>query len=401
MKQLKLLAALVLIGSSAAILAVRGLREESDAGGTVVLPTPTQELFVAPDGSSTAAGTREHPLDLKTALAAGSPAQPGAVVWLREGVYRGAFVSALNGTAEAPIIVRSHPGERAIIDSAPGTEDALWVNGSWTWFWGIEIMNSNPLRYTQQPGSFPNLRRGNGVSTHAPGSKFIHLIIHDMGNGLGAWSSAPDAEVYGNIIYNNGWGAPDRPHGHGIYLQNRDGAKYVRDNIIFNQFGAGIHAYGTGEANLDAIRLEGNVVFNNGALAAQPGANILVGGGVVANRPELRGNLTYHNPRQTTGANYVGYDAGCRDAIIEDNYLVGGYPLSLTKCGGRIANNVLLGIMNPADRSTYPDNSYYPDASRMTSRVFVQRSRYQPGRAQITVYNWARQRTVTLDLAAA
>jgi hypothetical protein len=222
-----------------------------------------------------------------------------------------------------------------------------------------------------------------------------------MGNGLGAWSSAPDAEVYGSIIFNNGWGAPDRPHGHGIYLQNRDGAKLVRDNIVFNQFGAGIHAYGSSEAHLDSIQLEGNVVFNSGALAAHPGANILVGGGVVANRPELKHNFTYHDPRRNSGANYVGYDAGCRDAVIEDNYLIGGYPLALTRCGGRIVNNVLLGNMNTQDRSTYPDNSYHADASALRSELFVRRSRYEPGRAHVTVYNWDRERSVALDLAAA
>ena len=104
---------------------------------------PPQTFWVAQDGRPENDGSRESPLDLATALSAEGPARPGATSWLRGGTYRGSFASDLSGTAEAPIIVRQVPGERATIDSAGSGKDALAVGGRDTWFWGFEITSSD------------------------------------------------------------------------------------------------------------------------------------------------------------------------------------------------------------------------------------------------------------------
>ena len=80
----------------------------------------------------------------------------------------------------------------------------------------------------------------------APGVKLINMIIHDTRGGPGLFAGAVNAEAYGCIIYNNGWNAPDRGHGHGLYVQNLNGLMHLSDNIIFNQFGLGIHGYTEG-----------------------------------------------------------------------------------------------------------------------------------------------------------
>ena len=74
------------------------------------------------------------------------------------------------------------------------------------------------------------------------------MVLHDCAQGLGFWIYSPDSEAHGNLIFYNGWQGrgTDRGHGHGIYIQNRDGAKLLSDNIIFDQFGLGIQAYGSG-----------------------------------------------------------------------------------------------------------------------------------------------------------
>jgi len=49
-----------------------------------------------------------------------------------------------------------------------------------------------------------------------------------------------DAEVYGNIVYNNG------THGnqdHGIYVHNMSGTKLVMDNVFFDNKSYGVHVY--------------------------------------------------------------------------------------------------------------------------------------------------------------
>ena len=63
--------------------------------------------------------------------------------------------------------------------------------------------------------------------------------------GFGFWEPAVDAEIYGCVIHDFGYNAPDRGHGHAIYTQNLKGTKRLVDNIMFHGYGWNIHAYGT------------------------------------------------------------------------------------------------------------------------------------------------------------
>ena len=57
-------------------------------------------------------------------------------------------------------------------------------------------------------------------------------MIHDTSQGISFWIDAVDSEVHGCLIYDNGWNAPDRGHGHCIYTQNKDGVKTISGNIM-------------------------------------------------------------------------------------------------------------------------------------------------------------------------
>src|SRR6185369_7828569 len=158
---------------------------------------------------------------------------------------------------------RQYPGERATIDgNYGGNEVTLIVNGQYAWFWGFEVTNSDPGRTSATGGTDP-ARRGTGTNLLGRGTKLINLAIHDTVEGVLTTALAPDAEVYGNLIYYNGYDAPDRGHGHGIYVQNETGTKRVVDNVIFGQFGIGIHGY-TETGKLDDLHIEGNTSFANG-----------------------------------------------------------------------------------------------------------------------------------------
>ena len=65
-----------------------------------------------------------------------------------------------------------------------------------------------------------------------------------------------------------------------IYLRSNTGPVMARDNIMFNQFGYGVHVFtNPGQGQLNNIRLEGNVSFNNGTLSNNSSSsNILFGG---------------------------------------------------------------------------------------------------------------------------
>jgi hypothetical protein len=345
-----------------------------------------------------------EPWTLSEALAHPAPVKPGDTIWLLDGVYRGAFTSVLRGTAAAPIVVRQAPGARATIDGGASNGQAvLGVGGAYTWYWGFEVMSSDPKRQSRGDSSWAeDIARGEGVQiVQTPGSgvgvKLIGLVIHDTRQGISFWSEAENAEAHGCLIFNNGWdGATGRGHGHGIYVQNRAGKKRIENNVIFDQFGGGIVAYGSEKASLDNLEIVGNTVFNSGALSAHgDDRNLLVGGGRVARGAVIEDNATYY--RKGPGNN-LGYDAGCRDAVVRRNVFASGGEgpaVHMVKCadGLRMEANTFVGGVNGMSP---------PRGNRVVSRpsgsyVMARKDAYEKGRAVITVFNWDRAATVTFD----
>src|SRR5438309_1818301 len=80
-----------------------------------------------------------------------------------------------------------------------------------------------------------------------------------------------DTEIYGCIIYDNGWPATDRGHGHAIYTQNKDGITTISDCIMTGGHGYTMHAYGSSRAYVDNFRLLQNIAYKGGSF--------LIGGG--------------------------------------------------------------------------------------------------------------------------
>ena len=369
------------------------------------VPSPNDGYYVAVNGRANGDGSINDPIDLATALSnSRTPADPGDTLWLRGGVYNGAFTSTLVGTSNAPIVVRAVRGERAILDSGSIFQSTLKVQGSYTHYRDFEVMKSDPRRVTQQSGSNPSdTSRGSSHGLYVTGhhTKFINLIIHDDGVGIGFWTSAIGAEIYGCIGYNNGWDAPDRGHGHAVYGQNQSGTKFIKDSIFFNQYGNGIQIYGSSSAYLDNFHLEGNVSFNNG-LVSQDGLsnNILLGGGRVAQNPVLLNNFTYFPATGSGGANKLGYSAGCRNATVSNNYFARKTVLQVRNCGdASITNNLMYGSFGTLP-SQFPNNLYYSTGGTPpVNAVFVRPNAYEPGRAHIIVYNWELRNTVEVDVS--
>src|SRR4029077_1876041 len=165
--------------------------------------------------------------------------------------------------------------------------------------------------------------RADMLTTVAPHIKFINLIVHDGGPGFYTWSAYPDIEIYGTIIYNIGYQGSDRGHGHAMYLKNDVGPVVARDNVMFNQYGYGIHAYtNSGDGLLNGISLIGNVSFNSGTLAnTGTSANMGNLGQPAANQMQMIDNMTYFSPG-LTGSNWV---VGSGDGLTATgNYVVGG-----------------------------------------------------------------------------
>ena len=237
--------------------------------------------YVAVYGNANGDGTIDKPWDLQTALNQPSSVVAGDTIWIRGGAYQIAihdgFVSKLAGSAAKPIIVRNYQGERATIDGQLNAY-ALYVGGSYTWYWGLEVMSSCTVRTTGQKYGWCSL----GVGVFGPGNKFINMIVHDTAQGFSAFNAAPDTEFYGNLSYYNGFVGSDRSHGHGMYFQNDTGAKIISDNFVGDSADEGIQVYGSGNASVVNFVLEGNTLYNNSSWPAehfQYQYNLIIAGG--------------------------------------------------------------------------------------------------------------------------
>ncbi len=415
-------------------------------------PTPTSGVFVSPTGTATNTGAINSPLDLASALSANSTARAGMTIWLRSGLYtlpgaalsgteESPFRAELNGLPTAPITVRSYPGEWAVINGG------IRVDGNDLIFRDFEVTNTTANR---------DLARPTGMTVFGKRIKLINLVIHDTGNALGLWNAAEETEAYGNVLYRNGWEGPNdtRGNGHGLYIQNHVGTKYIRDNISFDNYATGMKAYGEATA-ISGVTFEGNIAFNNGSLARpRPDNdridNMFVGSKLGAEKIVWANNYAYH-PLTAHGTSIrLGYLAPTnKDVALRDNYFVGGVTAlsyitrweSIVMTGNTfIADRELIALNTPSGSAVKPyqwDNNRYfaRDAQRPFSygvnaggsnynlkdwvaatgldshsqwltgnngrptgtRVAVRKNQYEAGRAHIAVFNWDLQTTITLN----
>ena len=369
MKCVRGLATLVL--ALCATTACAGKEAPTDGSGGP--PQKHLGYFAAPSGSSRASGSESNPWDLTTALSGGGGRiQPGDTIWLRAGTYAGSFTSTLSGSRTAPIIVRQYPGERATIDGS------IRVEGRNVWFWGFEVGNTDV-----------GTQDITGIDSHCPGCRFINLVIHDhSGNGLGMWAEGPDQEAYGNILYNNGFRGQSADHSaHGIYGQNRTGTQIIRDNVLFNQFGYGVHIYGSNQAALNNYIIDGNTAFNNGVgqgFGMSGGMDYQVGGEAPLEKLVFIHNNSYRSSslrRDFTAR--IGYDWGPLNygGTVTDNYFVG--ELRIIRWGSlNSQRNVVIDGPTPAQ-----------------TRALVQPNEYEAARANVIIYNWDHQGAISIDLA--
>lgn len=375
------------------------------------VPSAHSGYFASPSGLGTNDGSRTRPWDLRTALAGGNGrVQPGDTIWMRGGTYTGTFRSTVRGTQASPVVVRQYPGERAIIDAqtSAGTPSVFYVGGEWSVFWGFEITNTNTSRTTAVSG---NKGRPDVIVNYASHTRYVNLVVHDGGVAFYNEPQYTDVQIVGCIFYNNGWQGPDRGHGHALYLKSNTGPLIARDNVIFNQFGYGVHGYSNaGSGRLVNIRLEGNVSFNNGSLATgTPSANILLGGADYATDDVLRDNMTYRTPGASGTNVRVGYGTLQNGSVqLANNYFIGGSPVlemnywtSPTLTGNTLIGSSTLARLNDPTLTLAQllGGNVITTTRPSSPRVFVRPDTWEAGRAMVVVYNWSGQGSVTADLS--
>lgn len=256
----------------------------------VALPSFGRQFFAAPEGRPDNPGSFSQPWSIDTAFRMPSwRLGSGDTVWIRGGRYQGTFVVEANGNTSKPLVFQAYPGERVVFDSYTGLNNKVFtleIKGNYIWLVNVEVENTSPTRISNATNinSANDLHQSVGIQVLGNGSRIINCSIHDIpGLGLGYWSTALNAEIYGCFIYNNGISTIDRGHGPAVYAQNADETKpkAIRNCFLFGGFSTGIQFYSSASSDkLNGLIIDSSTIFNAGSLTRSNQArrkNLLAG----------------------------------------------------------------------------------------------------------------------------
>jgi MYXO-CTERM domain-containing protein len=230
--------------------------------------TPKRQVYVSPNGNGNGSSA-SSPTSLSSAV---SNAQPGDLVWLAAGTYSSTPPEITRaGTSDAPIVFRAQPGARAIV---PGQ----WlVRAEWNWIWGLELY---------------------GLNMQAAHTRAINNTVR-VGTGLTLWNNGPGMIAYGNIIFEDKSTNETMHNIYTQNEYDNYGYKYFVRNVSLESSKNGcssgsqdcysFHAYATADTVSGYYLLE-NVIAHN---------RFLIGGyGLPTDHVVLRNNYLYQSDMQ-------------------------------------------------------------------------------------------------------
>jgi hypothetical protein len=368
------------------------------------IETPTG-IFVSVNGSNSALGTQDDPIDLETALSSSSPAQPGQTIWIKGGVYTGTFDSRVSGTVGLPISIKPLVGQRVLINSN-GVGDnsaALTINGQWTDFYGLEFVSNDTNRGSINEET-PDVTAKTGLTVLGANTNVYNCLMYDnVGSGLDFWKTAVDSTIHGNIIYNNGYSAEGRGHGHGVYTQNTDGFKTISNNIIFFGYQTGLHPYSTDTAPLNNFTIENNVWFLAGASDprdSQQKTNLIIYTKSGVDNLILRNNKGYS---QVNRGSSITSDDTPGSAQLINNYLVERLEVYDLWTSFDLTDNTIYGNIDQNPENIINDisgNTFESSRPTTGKKIFVDANGIDPRRGRIVIYNYDNDDSVDVDLSS-
>lgn len=360
------------------------------------------DWYVATNGLATNAGTISSPWDLQTALLAVNTVDAGDTINIRGGTYHhpdrtpGAqgYLVYLEGAPNDRITIRPYQSEHVIIDG--GLESKNQTIAKHLVIRDLEVIVSENLtqsRVSAYPGSIapPDLVRPWGGIEFRSGHdiQIINNVVHANMQGIGFWQSVTgDSQLYGNLIYDNGYTGPDRDHGHGVYTQNNTASdKIYRDNFLFDNWGQNLQGYGSSSALVERMIFERNLSFSTPTFSK--GGAVLFGG----NNEDSNNDLTVRDNWFYGSALSLGYSGeGGTGLIATDNTIwKSEYTIRATFENPIIEDNFYWRF------AATPESG---DAVPTAPKVLFNPNLYDSNRANLAVMNFTGAASVQVNVAS-
>jgi hypothetical protein len=380
--------------------------------------------YASPAGGGS--GSIGSPWSLTTALTSGHGVAGGDTIYLRGGTYRNpntgswafAWVSTISGSSRSPIIVRAYPGEHPVLDGLDThNDDMLNVQSSYVWYWGLEIMSSDPNRLDPTNGDsyasgdyvHPGVCVTVNQDYNTTGNKFISCILHDGSGGIASTGTQADVECYNCLFYNNGW-VENYPglrthHGHNIYVHNITGRHCAFYNCIdWGAFENNVQAWGgvAGTENNDFV-FDGFISWLYGS--SSDGCCLLIGNQYFSN-PTVT-NSFFYSALGHPNVQWGYYNDGdsdptvCTGGTITGNYFAGGeQKFDCSFSGTTISRNFTYYEAIAGHVGTFPSGFGQTTSRPTTNAIYVRPWSYETGKATVVVYNWTGALSVSVDLSS-
>jgi len=256
--------------------------------------------YFATTGSGTAC-TLGSPCTFATAIAPGSPVQPGDTLYGRAGTYTSSLATnntelpgfgiQISGTAQAPVTISNYPGETVIIDggievgSYPINNSGFVFNGAWGNYIYLAASEPGRFRIISSAARTLNEPRPNGIRVWGDGFSLRNIALKDVGNGVYVTSYADKVEIYGLFAQDGGWQADNtqpstiacrpgsslvcstgyRSEGNGQAFYGHGNGTKLLNCLVFGSYGAGMKGYAESGANLVNNQLWEDIIsYDNG-----------------------------------------------------------------------------------------------------------------------------------------
>ena len=335
-------------------------------------------------------GTPGEPFDIVTALANPSGIL-GASVYGKKLVffdktYSGDFNTASNmdGNSETLMKLKSQ-------STGVKIDGSIYIKSNYVLLEGFKIADLDFTdRETEETGSVPiDIPIRDGIRIEGYNCVIRNCIIYNTRQGLLSENVSGVNLIEDCIVFYNGWRAPDRGHGHGIY----SGTVTIKNCVIFQNFGYGLHGYLGG----DSIVFENCIVFDNGEINNSPQTNIIVGGTEVATNFIVKNCQTYFRSITAGSDQFIGLGNG---GVIENNIFVSKLiRIIVGETNTRIINNKFYGGLLDFTEAAYPNNTYSTTRPETGSDIVIHPSDNYLDRAYVAIYNWASANTIEIDLS--